>query len=610
MDFFSPLAFAYLAVLPVVVLFYLLKRKRVVRLISSTVLWEKFLADHQANAPFQRLRHNWLLLLQLLLLLLAIFALSRPYLAGQQKRSALRVVILDGSASMQSTDEIPSRFDKAQKEVLRMVHGLGDHDQMVLLLAAAHTEVKQSATANKVFLQRAVDGCRASDSSTRLHEALKLAETLTKDLPEAEIHLFSDGAASDLSAFENKALPLIFHRVGRGHNNAGLVALDVRANPEDAAQRAIYTALVNYSSNALTGELELFFDQQVIDVKPLTLSPGETSRQIFLAPQSRDGIFAVHWTGKDDLAADDRASIVSLLPQPVKVTLVTRGNRFLQKALSAVPGVQLTVASDFMINSPPAGIVVLDDVVPTRWPASPVLALHVANTNWVEVTGALQGPPIVFWRNTHPLLRYVSFDDVQISEALKVRTPGWGVSVVDGQQAPLVIAGEWQRQRIVWTAFDVLQSTWPLRISFPIFIANAIEWLQAADEAGGKMVQAGDAFRIPAEAGVAEARVRLPNGTEQPALLEAKSKQFVFADTTRQGVYRFLAGTNEIPFCVNLLDAAESNIKPSGELALGKYGRVNAVTLQRANIELWRWILAGAVVVLLVEWWYFHRRTA
>src|SRR5688572_18480717 len=121
MSFLSPIAFAFAATLPVVVIFYLLKRKRVVKLVSSTVLWQKFLAETQASAPFQRLRHNWLLVLQILLLLLAVLALSRPYFATKAKNSQLRVVILDASASMQSTDETPSRFERARAEALKWV---------------------------------------------------------------------------------------------------------------------------------------------------------------------------------------------------------------------------------------------------------------------------------------------------------------------------------------------------------------------------------------------------------------------------------------------------------------------------------------------------------
>ena len=78
MNFLAPAAFAFAAALPVVIVFYLLKRKRVIKLVSSTLLWQRFLAETQASAPFQRLRKNWLLILQLILLALAVLALSRP----------------------------------------------------------------------------------------------------------------------------------------------------------------------------------------------------------------------------------------------------------------------------------------------------------------------------------------------------------------------------------------------------------------------------------------------------------------------------------------------------------------------------------------------------
>src|SRR5207237_602637 len=104
MHFLAPAAFAFLATLPVVVLFYLLKRKRVVKLVSSTLLWQRFLAERQASAPFQKLRHNWLLILQLILLALVIFALSRPYFSSHVEGGRRHVLILDASASMQSKD--------------------------------------------------------------------------------------------------------------------------------------------------------------------------------------------------------------------------------------------------------------------------------------------------------------------------------------------------------------------------------------------------------------------------------------------------------------------------------------------------------------------------
>src|SRR5436309_1944931 len=129
MNLLAPFAFFFAAAIPVVIAFYLLKRKRVVKLVSSTLLWQKFLSETQASAPFQKLRRNWLLILQILLLILAVLALSRPYFATRAKSSQLRVLILDASASMQATDETPSRFEAARKEALKWVDSLRDDDK-------------------------------------------------------------------------------------------------------------------------------------------------------------------------------------------------------------------------------------------------------------------------------------------------------------------------------------------------------------------------------------------------------------------------------------------------------------------------------------------------
>lgn len=610
MRFLSPGAFWFAATLPVVVVFYLLKRRRVIKLVSSTILWQKFLADTQANAPFQKLRHNWLLILQLLLLLLAILALSRPYFSGRAAATGLRVVILDASASMQSTDEDPSRFEKARREALQLVSSLKDQDQMLVLLAGANTEVKQSATSDKAALRRAIEGCQVTDSSTHLTEALKLADTLVRDKHDPEIDLFSDGAAGDLSEFANKGLRVVYHRLGNGSDNLGITTLDLRENPEDRRERAIYTSVANFSTNARQTVLELRFDGDIVDSRPLTIAPGETSPQVFTAAQQKDGIFTVRIDSKDDLAADNQASIVSLLPQPARVLLVSGGNRFLEKALRAAGPVTLTTAHDTTDGATGEDIVVLDNVTPSEWPKVNTLAIHVYNTNWFEggVTN-ISAPAIVDWKNTHPLLRYLNLDNVQIGETLGVKTPGWGLPLVDAPETPLIVAGELAHQKIIWIGFDTLQSTWPLRISFPMFIANAVDWLNPGTTKSQElMLHAGEPFRYTLAQSANSVEVALPNGTKQ-TIAPSGGRDVLFGDTARQGVYHLRAGTNDIPFCVNLLDSAESNIKPREELDFGKYARVGSTEVSAASVEAWRWVAFVAMGVLMFEWWYYHRRT-
>ncbi|MDA1275756.1 MAG: BatA and WFA domain-containing protein [Verrucomicrobia bacterium] len=610
MHFLAPWAFFFAAVLPVVVLFYLLKRRRVVRLISSTVLWQKFIADTQASAPFQKLRHNWLLILQLLLLLLAILALSRPYFFGRTSGGKLQVVILDASASMQSTDVAPSRFEYARGEALKLVDAMHDDDQMVLLQAGSNTEVKQSATSGKSALRRAIQGSAAVDTPTRLQEALKLAETLIQNNPTAEIHLFSDGAIPSLDEFENSGLPLVYHQVGVRSENLGITSLDVRPNPENPAQRAIFASVSNYSTNAHEAQLELRQDGELIEVKVLKMRPRESSPQVFIASQDTDAVLSVHLTGQDDLSVDNQASVVSVLPRPIKVLLLSQGNQLLSKALRVAPNVTLSEASIVPETDEKFDLVVLDNMTPLNMPSGNLLAIHVVQPNWFESVGTLESPPIVDWKSSHPLLRFVNFDNVQIAECLLVKTPTWAASIVDSPQTGLILAGELGRQRIVWIGFDPLQSTWPLRISFPIFIANAIDWLNPASiNASQLSIQAGTPFRLALTEQVTEASIRMPGGAVRKLEVNSDKGEIVFGDTAKNGTYHLFGGTNEVIFCVNLLDERESDTTPKPEIKFGEYAKADSTTLRRANLEFWRWFAAACLAVLMLEWWYYHRRT-
>src|SRR5690606_1063544 len=126
-----------------------------------------------------------------------------------------------------------------------------------------------------------------------------------RDVPDAEIHLFSDGAVGDLGEFENHNLPIVFHRVGARRNNVALASLDVRPNPEDPRQRAVFCSIANLSPDPVLTTVELEFEGRIVDVRSVNLPPGESAPLAFVVAQQEDGVFTVRHTATDDLAADN-----------------------------------------------------------------------------------------------------------------------------------------------------------------------------------------------------------------------------------------------------------------------------------------------------------------
>ena len=610
MNFLSLSAFWFALTIPVVILFYLLKRRRKIHLVSSTVLWQRFLTESQANAPFQKLRRNLLLILQILILLLAVLALSRPYFSDQLFGGALQVLILDSSASMQSVDVLPSRFQAAKDKALDLVDGLRDSDQMVVVVAGSRTEVIQSPTSEKSVLRRAIRSVDVTDGPTYLLDALKLSETLVRDHPSSEIHLITDGAVSDLGELDESDLNLRFHQIGIRGNNVGVVSMDVRPNPEDPMTRAVFSNLVNYSTNRFQFAAELLLDDRMIESRSVNLEGGSSHSLAFIARQTTNGVFTLKLGLDDDLAIDNEVEVVSLLAQPAKTLLYTSGNSFLEKALVSGGDLELQVTDDIEANSSGFDVVILDGLQPMTWPEGNVMAINLVHTNWFTTWETITAPSIVDWKSAHPLLRFVSFDDVEIAEAYAVRSPFWGESLVESGQSPLLIAGEQGGQRRLWVGFDTVRSTWPLRVSFPMFMANAVQWLNPSFSRSQELnVQTGKPIQIGFEADSAQVTVTRPDGEQEAIPHDPEVKSFVYGNTLMSGLYRVGDAKNGVFFTANLLDSAESDTAPRATLTFEGGRQVEATLNSRADLEIWRWFALGAVAVLMIEWWYFHKRT-
>ncbi|MBO3464196.1 vWA domain-containing protein, partial [Aetokthonos hydrillicola] len=222
MTWLTPMVGAWAAAVavPALLILYFLRLKRRDLEVSSTLLWKKAVQDLQANAPFQRLRRNLLLFLQLLALAAALFGLAQPQWKGAGGTAQKSVLLIDRSASMSTMDESldgkpASRLEKSKAQALKFIDELpagglfetsGAAEALVIAFDSA-AEVVQTFTSNKALLRTAVEGIQPSDAGTSIDEAVRLASAyvgpkVVEDVgltAGAPLYVYSDGVIPALS---------------------------------------------------------------------------------------------------------------------------------------------------------------------------------------------------------------------------------------------------------------------------------------------------------------------------------------------------------------------------------------------------------------------------
>ena len=303
MTFLTPLLAGIAAAIavPSLIILYFLKLRRRDLEISTTLLWKKSIQDLQANAPFQKLRRNILLILQLIVLAGVLLALGQPQIKSQTLIGQKQIILIDRSASMSSLDEddgkggMQSRLDAAKKAALALVNSLregslmgrGDADEAMVIVFDVSAEVRQQFTGDKASLRRAIEAIEPSDSPTRIEEAMRLAlahqprrlvegkavEGLAGGAP-VTFHIYSDGRLPDANSAkpgpENK---VVYHRVGKTDAaNIGIVSLRADRSFDNPAKLSIHVGLTNNEASVRSVDVELVVDSEVAGIKMTTVN--------------------------------------------------------------------------------------------------------------------------------------------------------------------------------------------------------------------------------------------------------------------------------------------------------------------------------------------------
>ena len=268
----QPLGLLALLGIPIIILIYILKSKYVSKPVSSTFIWKRSLKYVKNRLPINFV-FSLLLLLQILAVILASFAISRPQIVPFVTKDT--VIIVDSSASMLTkNDEGKTRFELAIEEIEKEAAFAGDNNKFTLITAGAEANTPVFRTSQTVEIVSKAKELVCELGNADIDGALKLANNVQGINPEAKIYFYTDKEYVDTEGVEIKDFSkdsdinvaitnLTDSYMGGKYSFNATVELHAPAN-EDPTQITQMDAYVS-----------LYLEGMLVSTQPVTLNAGK-----------------------------------------------------------------------------------------------------------------------------------------------------------------------------------------------------------------------------------------------------------------------------------------------------------------------------------------------
>lgn len=600
MMFLLPWGLLGLVAIPLILLLYILKQKREKLTVSSLVLWQQVLRDMQARTPWQRLRKNLLMFLQLLTALLLVLALAGLALQFFKGDKEAVVLVIDTSLSMSSTDVQPTRLEAAKKDALQYVKELPKDSRITIVTIGREADVLLYASESADEAARSIQTIEPTNSYMDPAKAEELLLSLKKQDPEASIVLFGDKPITvgsetiQFSGYERQKENLALIRFNHTRSKDLISAMSIVRNQGDTDTEA---------------SVSLYGDDEFLDSQRVTVKAHETQTLWWQGiPQAITELHCVIDT-KDILEADNHAYDTVLSDDPVKILLVTGGNYFLEKIFSLVQGVELVrTLPEEMTEYKGYDLYVLDGTIPENLPADGNIVIFAPKPNNQFPVGDWMDTPEV-QPVMHPIFKYLDKLSFSIGRTRILEKPQWAETVMEANGNPIILDGQLQNTRILIFGFNLYETDLPLKSEFPVLISNILAEYSPGSGSAISGVLTGDAVRFSLQPDAQSARVFLPGGEAVPVAPPVPPEPFLRTDAP--GIYRLeqkkADGTVSSFFPVNLPDEWQMENSRTG--ASAQEAEMGAsIPVRKSAFPLTFPLLVLIILILLLEWWYYANR--
>ncbi len=191
MRFYYPLGLLGLLGIPVLIIIYIIKSKYTEQTIASTYLWtlsERFLKKRK---PISKLTGILTLILQILAVIAASLLIAHPVFTIKASANDI-LFVLDGSASMNMSNDGATRFERAQSNINRIIDNSRGGSSYTLIFVRDGANVVFEGVTDKDQAKSDVNALSAGWSEADCSSAVGIAQEYFDANPSTVVYLVSD----------------------------------------------------------------------------------------------------------------------------------------------------------------------------------------------------------------------------------------------------------------------------------------------------------------------------------------------------------------------------------------------------------------------------------
>lgn len=354
--------------------------------------------------------------------------------------------------------------------------------------------------------------------------------------------------ASDFANFPErltKDLKFDSLSVGTSGENVAITRAAVQALPGNPRNQVLFYEIKNYGKQNRSVDVEIRFNGDTHDAFRTTLGPMQSINRSSELKIETPTQIEIQLLPADALQTDNDF-ILNARPQKKIAVHPKTENPFLLRAIQVLPSVQNSVSG---IN--------IEELKPGEDPTSLPSGLY-----FIAGPSTSSSGKVVQWKQSHPVLRFVDAGLWNFSHHNILQVPSGAEILMETPQGCIAYAQDLPEGKKIVVGYGLEDTNMILFAGFPVFLQNSIDWLASS--------------------------------SQTPAV------QFTGGQIKKEGPTQDRGETRY----ANFADPLESNITPQ---KISGHSSADSGTV-RGKTDLSTWFLILLILIVILEWWAFHRR--